>query len=132
MEMPLKTCRSCGKPVRGRSDKKFCDDYCRNAFNNQLKTNNTEYMRRVNAILRRNRNILSRALAQNREIRKTRKEVLMHEGFRFSYVTHVYTNKKGKTYFFCYEFGYRHTEEDGLLIVRQKGALRSPLPGGKL
>lgn len=89
-------------------------------------------MRRVNAILRRNRNILSGALAQNQAIRKTRKEVLMHEGFRFSYVTHVYTNNKGKTYFFCYEFGYRHTEEGGLLIVRQKGTLRSPLRARKL
>jgi hypothetical protein len=132
MEIPLKTCRLCGKPVRGRSDKKFCDDYCRNAFNNHLKTNNTEYMRHVNAILRRNRNILSRVLAQDQEIRKTRKEVLMHEGFRFSHVTHVYTNKKGNTYYFCYEFGYRHTEEDGLIVVRQRGALLSPLPAGKL
>ena len=89
-------------------------------------------MRQVNAILRRNRNILSAALTQNQEIRKTRKEVLMQEGFRFSYVTHVYTNPKGKTYFFCYEFGYRHMEKDGLLIVRQREALRSPLPAGKL
>lgn len=97
-----------------------------------MKTNNTEYMRQVNAILRRNRKILSGVLSQNQEIRKTRKEVLMHEGFRFSYITHVYTNRKGKTYFFCYEFGYRLMEEDGLLIVRQKGALRSPLPAGKL
>jgi hypothetical protein len=29
-----KTCLFCEKPVKGRSDKKFCDDYCRAAYNN--------------------------------------------------------------------------------------------------
>ena len=24
-------CLYCGKPVKGRIDKKFCDDWCRNA-----------------------------------------------------------------------------------------------------
>ncbi len=32
------TCQQCGKPVKGRIDKRFCDDFCRNAYNNNLKT----------------------------------------------------------------------------------------------
>ena len=29
-----KKCLSCGKLLKGRVDKKFCDDYCRNNYNN--------------------------------------------------------------------------------------------------
>ena len=32
-----KVCLACGKPLKGRIDKKFCDDYCRNNYNNQQK-----------------------------------------------------------------------------------------------
>lgn len=31
------TCLNCDKTLKGRTDKKFCDDYCRNSYNNQLK-----------------------------------------------------------------------------------------------
>ena len=29
-------CLQCDKVIRGRIDKKFCDDWCRNNFNNAL------------------------------------------------------------------------------------------------
>jgi hypothetical protein len=45
---------------------------------------------------------------------------LIREGFRFKYITHTYTNKKGNTYFFCYEFGYLPLEHDQYLVVRRK------------
>jgi len=32
-----KTCLACGKILKGRVDKKFCDDYCRNNYNNLQK-----------------------------------------------------------------------------------------------
>lgn len=31
--LPKLTCEECGKEIHGRSDKRFCDDTCRNNFN---------------------------------------------------------------------------------------------------
>ena len=35
MRIEPKPCLSCSKPVKGRTDKKFCDDYCRNSYHNR-------------------------------------------------------------------------------------------------
>jgi hypothetical protein len=120
MEVANKTCLTCGKIVRGRSDKKFCDDYCRNNYNNQLKAGDNNYVRNINNTLRKNRRILNAILPGNEEAAKTTKNKLIREGFRFKYITHTYTNKKGNTYFFCYEFGYLPLEHEQYLVVRRK------------
>jgi hypothetical protein len=120
MEVVNKTCLTCGKTVRGRSDKKFCDDYCRNNYNNQLKAGDNNYVRNINNQLRKNRRILHEILPGNEEAAKTTKNKLIQEGFRFKYITHTYTNKKGNTYFFCYEYGYLPLEQDLYLVVKRK------------
>jgi hypothetical protein len=51
-------CLCCNKTIKGRSDKKFCDDYCRNKFNNHLKSEAGWPIRGINSILRKNRRIL--------------------------------------------------------------------------
>jgi hypothetical protein len=114
-----KTCLTCGRAVRGRSDKKFCDDSCRNNYNNQIKSENNICIRNINRILKKNRRILQDILASG-EMVKTKKERLTEEGFRFRYFTHTYTNKKGSVYFFCYDYGYLPLENDLFLIAKRK------------
>lgn len=116
-----RTCQSCGKPVQGRVDKKFCDDYCRNAYNNQRTATSSKIVRNINNALKKNRNILAALLLEQGEIAKTTKQKLLEEGFQFKYFTHTYTNKKGNVYGYCYEYGYLALENDWYLIVRQKG-----------
>ena len=53
-----KNCLACDKPVKGRTDKKFCDDFCRNKYNNQLKAGCNNYVRNINNALGKNRRIL--------------------------------------------------------------------------
>ena len=118
MQEETKTCLQCNKPLRGRSDKKFCDDYCRNNYNNQLKAHSNNYVRNVNNALGKNRRILEECLSENAEIKKMPKEKLMQLGFSFKYITHIYTNKKGDTYFFCYDHGYLPLDNEWYLIVR--------------
>lgn len=113
-----RTCMACNKPVRGRSDKKFCDDYCRNAFNNQLKAGNNNYVRNINNCLRKNRRILESLLPGGEETARVNRDRLQQEGFFFKYITHTYTNKKGNTYSFCYDYGYLPLENDWFLLVR--------------
>ena len=116
----VKNCLTCDKPLRGRSDKKFCDDYCRNNYNNQLKSFTNNQMRNINNALGKNRRILEELLPDAEETAKANKEKLLQKGFLFKYVTHLYTNKKRNTYYFCYDYGYLPLENDWYLIVRRK------------
>lgn len=112
-------CLACGKTLHGRADKKFCNDYCRNAYNNNLKSANSPVVRNINNALIKNRRILEAALGTE-EMQKVPKEKLLQQGFQFKYLTHTYTNKKGNTYFFCYEFGYLPLEHEWYLLVKRK------------
>ncbi len=114
-----KKCLACQKALQGRTDKKFCNDYCRNAYNNNLKSNNSPIIRNINNALLKNRRILESILADE-EMAKANKEKLLQKGFSFKYSTHLYTNKKGNVYFFCYEFGYLPLEHDWYLVVKRK------------
>jgi hypothetical protein len=113
-----KSCLACGKSIKGRSDKKFCDDFCRNTYNNQLKSGDNNYVRNINSSLRRNRRILEELLPVTEKMVKTTKEKLLQKGFQFKYSTHSYTNAKGNVYLFCYDYGYLPLEKDWYLLVR--------------
>jgi predicted nucleic acid-binding Zn ribbon protein len=112
-------CLACGKALHGRADKKFCNDYCRNAHNNNLKSATTTLVRNINNALLKNRRLLEAALGEE-EMQKLPREKLLQQGFQFRFITHTYINKKGNTYFFCYEYGYLPLENDWLLIVKRK------------
>src|ERR1044072_5982596 len=102
----LRTCLECAKPVKGRVDKKFCDDYCRNAYNNRHNADMNNYVRNINNALRKNRRILESIIKPEEELGKCHRLRLAEMGFDFRYHTHQYLNKKGQTYHFCYEYGY--------------------------
>ncbi|MCI5058995.1 MAG: hypothetical protein MRY83_22970 [Flavobacteriales bacterium] len=99
-----KQCPNCQESFFGRTDKKFCSDYCRNSFNNRLNSDTTNFMRNVNNTLRKNRRILSK-LNVNKKTKVSEKK-LKREGFNFEYYTNIYETKKGSKYFFCYDQGY--------------------------
>jgi len=115
-----KLCLACNKPLKGRVDKKFCDDYCRNNYNNGLKSADVNIVRNINNALGKNRRILNDMLPAGSETFKTTFEKLSVKGFHFKYHTHTYTNKKGDTYFFCYDLGYLSLENNWYLIVKRK------------
>ena len=114
-----KTCMVCSKVLKGRSDKKFCDDYCRAAYNNDLKSASNNFVRNVNNALGKNRRILENLLPQSGPTVKTNRDKLLEEGFRFKYHTHLYSTKNGNTYFYCYEYGYLPLENNWVLIVKK-------------
>ena len=119
-EVMQNECLECSKPLKGRTDKKFCDDFCRNVYNNKLNSHSSSYVRNLTNILRRNRRILEEALPLNEEMVKTTRSKLLEKGFQLKYLTHTYTNKKGNIYYFCFEFGYLQLDGDWLLIVKRK------------
>ena len=100
-------------------DKKFCDDYCRNNFNNQQNPEATNYVRNVINTLRRNKTILQNILG-NEEMMKTTRDRLLAFGFQFKYHTHYYENKKGGVYIYCFDMGYLALDNDWFLVVRRE------------
>lgn len=114
------TCLHCGEKLIGRADKKFCDQYCRNNYNNQSRTGKNTYIRSVNSILRKNRRILEDLISNKRNAIKCDREELLLRGFQLRYLTHTYTNRKGDVYYYCYDFGYLPLENDKFLIVKEQ------------
>ena len=118
----LKLCLDCDRELKGRSDKKFCDDQCRSNFNNRQQSENTAFMRQVNTILKRNRRIMSELNPEGKV--KIASKKLIAKGFDFNYFTNLYTTQTGKTYFFCYETGYLKIENEEILLVRREDKSR--------
>ena len=110
-------CLECGENIMGRTDKKFCNDDCRNSYNNKLNKNSTNMMRNINNKLRKNYRILcDHTFTEGKA--KTSKSKLSTLGFDFDYFTNIKIYKNGAEYRFIYGIGYKFLEDDWILIVR--------------
>lgn len=113
------TCLECGKKLVGRADKKFCEDYCRNAYNNKINKDSKNLIRNINNRLRKNYRVLdSFTLTEGKT--KTTRTRLIDKGFDFEFITNTYTTKKGITYFFVYDLGYLPLDNDYYMIVKRE------------
>lgn len=112
-------CLECKKAINGRSDKKFCDDGCRNTFNNRVNSINNLNINKINGILRKNRKIIQ-SLLPNDETTNVSEKTMRILGFNFDYITNIYTTKTGSVYHFCYEFGYLAVENNRFMLVKKK------------
>ena len=115
-----RNCLQCDEPIKGRVDKKFCDDFCRNHYNNHLKARVTNFVRNINNTLIKNRRILENLMYGSSTRARINKERLIRMGFSFRYHTHQYKTRAGKTFFFCYEYGYFPLGNDVYLIVKRR------------
>ncbi|MCK9612740.1 MAG: hypothetical protein PHR81_00345 [Bacteroidales bacterium] len=116
--MEKRTCLECGEEFSGRIDKKFCSDMCRNAYNNKLNSDNTNLVRNINNILRKNRRILQSL--NKAEKTKVHRKKLVEKGFDFNHFTNIYRTQKGSQYYFCYEQGYLPLDNDFYFLVINK------------
>lgn len=116
--MEKRECLECNSLFSGRKDKKFCGDYCRNAYHNKLNESSNAYVRRVNNILRKNRRILTAFNPEGKA--KVRSIQLAEEGFNFHFFTNTYTTKSGNKYFFCYDQGYIKLDDEWFALVEKQ------------
>lgn len=112
----------CGEPLKGRADKKFCDDQCRSNFNYQLTRDANNLVRNINRILKKNRLILEKELGKEK-MKKTSRKKLSEKGFDFKFHTHELKTQKN-VYRFCYEFGYLDLDNEFVLIVKNPELLK--------
>jgi predicted nucleic acid-binding Zn ribbon protein len=113
-----KVCLECGEKIKGRVDKKFCSDECRISYNNKLNSDENNYVRNVNNILRKNRRILMELNTTGKS--QVGRNKLNDKGFDFGYYTNTYTTKEGAQYKYCYEQGYLEVDKDRFLLVVKK------------
>ena len=59
--MEQKLCLHCDKGIIGRADKKFCDNQCRNEYNNTQNSISNNYIRKVNRIIKKKQKHTRRA-----------------------------------------------------------------------
>ena len=113
----MKKCPTCGNKIIGRSDKKYCSDYCRNAYNNKINKESKNLIRNTNNRLRKNYKILTELNTSGKT--KVSRRKLFDKGFDFAFITSIYTTKTGNTYFYIYDQGYLPLENDFYALVKR-------------
>ena len=113
-----KSCLECNEKIVGREDKKFCSDGCRNAYNNKINKDSTNYMRNINNKLRKNYRILMGLNVEGKT--KTTRAKLVSRGFDFEFFTNLLQTKTGNTYYFLYDQGYMALENDYYILVKKE------------
>ena len=86
-----KTCLECGNKIFGRSDKKFCDDACRNAYNNRVNKDSKNLIRNTNNRLRKNYRILEALNPKHKT--KASKSKLLEAGFHQDHISRLYLSR---------------------------------------
>ena len=114
MQPSKRKCLVCGSLIRGRADKKFCTEQCRNNHYNQLNRDTNLYVRNVNNILKKNRRIL--ATLNSTGNGKVHLDRLLIQGFDFEHFTTCHKNRTGMVYY-CYEQGYMRLKNGFVKLV---------------
>jgi hypothetical protein len=118
-EKTSQTCLCCARSINGRSDKKFCNANCRNEYHNKRSGKRNAYMRRVNAILNRNRKLLLSFLSRAKQTTTVERSVVLAAGFSFTYCTQVKLVRQNLQYY-CYDVYYIIQDEINIVIYRAK------------
>lgn len=111
----MEYCLNCGLRLKGRTDKKFCNDHCRSHYNNALNRDYNAALKEINSILKRNAGILKK-LSEN-GVTKLSRATLSAAGFDFNFFTHQAEGAKGERYNYCYGYGYILVNEEELLLT---------------
>lgn len=115
--MENKLCLECGERIQGRSDKKFCSDYCRNTYNNKVNKDSKNLIRNTNNRLRKNYKVLSELNKKGKT--KVVRNTLNAHNFDFTLFTSIYRTKTGNTYYYVYDQGYLKLDNDYFLLIKR-------------
>ena len=113
-----KVCKECQLPLQGRSDKKFCDDYCRVSYHSKSNRDNLEVVRQINKILKKNRQILQECLQKYGN--SIPRKYLERNSFKFQFYTHLMTYSKKETIKYCYDLGIAEISQSEIKIFRDQ------------
>ena len=111
-----KTCLFCGATLHGRSDKRYCDDLCRNNYHHKNKKDTLVIVKNINSALLLNRKILRSLLKSNRT--SVDKCELLYRGFDFELITSIRKTKRNEEYRVVYDCAYKFVDENEVVLIR--------------
>lgn len=115
------TCGHCGASIRGRIDKKFCDDACRSAYHNQINGEMTKLMRNTHRMLRRNWKILTKHYNRGECVLDF--DRVYEEGFNANLVT-GYILEESRVKYKCYEYTFEISSDGCIRFDRMRNVGR--------
>ncbi|MCC4212296.1 hypothetical protein [Leeuwenhoekiella parthenopeia] len=99
------------KPLKGRTDKKFCSIKCKSIQQYEKRREKDVFFLEVDRQLKLNRKILK---AHNRSGYTTLAKIeLQSEGFNPRFFTHYWKNTQGDVYLFVYDYGFLDLKKNG-------------------
>lgn len=111
-----RNCVFCGRKILGRTDKKFCDDTCRNNHHYKIQKCDNDIVKKINTHLQRNRNILKSLSNKYKTV--VSKKSLTDNDFDFSLMTGMYKTKKGNEYIVVYDYAYKFIDGENILLLK--------------
>jgi len=124
IQQEVKYCTYCDKQIRGRSDKKFCNDFCRSSYHYEINRDISTLVHSINLALRRNRKILQSFISPTELKTEIERDSVLVYGFSFTYFTHQ-KMVNDTLYHFCYDFGYHVVSRDTISIVHHKSLIET-------
>jgi len=109
----MRKCPECGEVLIGRSDKKFCNPYCKSSYHYKKSLDSEPALfKKIDNHLKLNRRLLKNYNKAGKAV--IRRNELISAGFNPDYFTHYWKNPKGEVYLFCYEYGFLQKAEHGV------------------
>lgn len=115
----FKKCKNCGKRIRGRTDKIYCDRKCKDRAYFLINEKIVKSTESIDKILHRNYKILSDEMEGGPSKKKIPILKLSLKKFNFNYITNFRTNTAGKVYHYVYDLAWMTFSDNEILIVRQ-------------
>ena len=106
-------CKECESPLKGRMDKKFCNDYCRASYHSRQNRASNQTIRLINRCLRRNRKILEDYYLKNGPL--VNQNYLLSQNFNFTFCTHHIDETRMRHY---YDYAIQPTDSVNYEIIR--------------
>lgn len=120
----VKKCEYCGKPIKGREDKKYCNVDCKNNFNSRVRAE-------FRAGAHPNAPLILKAIKTNYEILlkhhltgmekdeaiQLEKSELVKKGFNDRFFTSIHTDSWGNQWKCCFDCAFREMENGQLELA---------------
>jgi len=114
----VRKCPVCGTDVKGRSDKIYCNVYCKNENHYKVRQKRLESILPVDDRLHHNYKLLCQYLqGKNRPVKVSKAE-LTELNFNFDFHTHFITNAKGQIYRCLYNLAWLQLSDNVILVVK--------------
>lgn len=121
--LPKQHCQECGKEIHGRSDKRFCNDTCRNNLNRKKRIAEQviipDIALEIIRIIKNNYRLLKSGGLESGITAFQPIKNLLERGFNPGFFTSI-REEEGDVYHFCFECGFRISGENIFIIERKE------------